>query len=135
MEKRLKLAKKLLNPKDSVLIVTIDEKEYLHLGMLLEQLFPEARMQMIACVINHGGVARENEFSRTDEYIFFVMFGDAAPQALPLDRQWLGNVKNTTKDKLRWREFRRSGSHSTREERPGLFYPIFVDLNGTWYLS
>ena len=31
MEKRLKLAKKLLNPDDSVLIVTIDEKEYLHL--------------------------------------------------------------------------------------------------------
>ena len=29
MEKRLKLAKKLLNPNDSVLIVTIDEKEYL----------------------------------------------------------------------------------------------------------
>ena len=36
MEKRLKLAKKLLNPADSVLIVTIDEKEYLHLGCLLE---------------------------------------------------------------------------------------------------
>ena len=31
MEKRLKLAKKLLNPNDSVLICTIDEKEYLHL--------------------------------------------------------------------------------------------------------
>lgn len=30
MEKRLKLAKRLLNPADSVLIVTIDEKEYLH---------------------------------------------------------------------------------------------------------
>ena len=42
MEKRLKLAKKLLNPKDSVLIVTIDEKEYLHLGCLLEELFPAA---------------------------------------------------------------------------------------------
>ena len=34
MEKRLKLAKQLLNPADSVLIVTIDEKEYLHLGCL-----------------------------------------------------------------------------------------------------
>lgn len=45
MEKRLKLAKKLLNPKDSVLIVTIDEKEYLHVGCLLEEIFPEARMQ------------------------------------------------------------------------------------------
>mgnify|MGYP003224871931 FL=1 len=31
MEKRLKLAKQLLNPKNSALIVTIDEKEYLHL--------------------------------------------------------------------------------------------------------
>mgnify|MGYP000909445268 CR=1 FL=1 len=31
MQRRLKLAKKLLNPADSVLIVTIDEKEYLHL--------------------------------------------------------------------------------------------------------
>jgi len=29
MERRLKLAKELLNPNDSVLIVTIDEKEYL----------------------------------------------------------------------------------------------------------
>ena len=39
MEKRLQIAKKLLNPKDSVLIVTIDEKEYLHLGCLLEEIF------------------------------------------------------------------------------------------------
>ncbi len=47
MEKRLILAKKLLNPEDSVLIVTIDEKEYLHLGCLLEEIFPDARMQMV----------------------------------------------------------------------------------------
>ena len=41
MERRLLLAKELLNPDDSVLIVTIDEKEYLRLGLLLEQIFPE----------------------------------------------------------------------------------------------
>ena len=52
MKRRLKLAKKLLNPRDSVLIVTIDEKEYLHLGCLLEEMFPEARMQMVSdCII------------------------------------------------------------------------------------
>lgn len=45
MQKRLKIAKKLLNSKDSVLIVTIDEKEYLHLGCLLEEMFPEANIQ------------------------------------------------------------------------------------------
>lgn len=52
MQRRLKLAKKLLNPKDSVLIVTIDEKEYLHLGCLLEEMFPEARLQMITSMTN-----------------------------------------------------------------------------------
>lgn len=45
MEKRLKLSKRLLNPSRSTLIVTIDEKEYLHLGCLLEELFPEAQIQ------------------------------------------------------------------------------------------
>ena len=75
MEKRLKLAKKLLNPKDSVLIVTIDEKEYLHLGCLLEELFPEARMQMVTCVISSQVSVRDNMFSRADEYIFFIFLG------------------------------------------------------------
>ena len=68
--------KRLLNPKDSVLIVTIDEKEYLHLGCLLEELFPEARMQMITSVINPKGNRRDNEFSRCEEYIFFAGFCD-----------------------------------------------------------
>ena len=42
MERRLKLAKSLLNPDTGVLIVTIDEKEVHQLGMLLEREFPEA---------------------------------------------------------------------------------------------
>jgi adenine-specific DNA-methyltransferase len=42
MEKRLKLAKRLLKPDTGVLIVTIDEHEVHHLGMLLEREFPEA---------------------------------------------------------------------------------------------
>ena len=43
MERRLQLAKELLNPDDSVLIVTIDEKEVHRLGLLLEQTLPEVR--------------------------------------------------------------------------------------------
>src|SRR5207248_5761934 len=57
MERRLLLAKELLNPANSVLIVTIDEKEYLRLGMLLEQVFPEARIQMVIILINPASVA------------------------------------------------------------------------------
>ena len=72
MERRLLVARELLNPDDSVLVVTIDEKEYLRLGMLLEQTFPEAKTQMISSVINPGGSVRQGAFSRTDEYIFVL---------------------------------------------------------------
>lgn len=58
MERRLQLAKELLNPSDSVLIITIDEKEYLRLGLLLEQTFPEGNIQMISSVINPKGTAQ-----------------------------------------------------------------------------
>lgn len=42
MERRLRLAARLLKP-DGVLVVTIDENEVHHLGMLLEQVFKDAR--------------------------------------------------------------------------------------------
>ncbi|WP_209315735.1 MULTISPECIES: DNA methyltransferase [unclassified Haematospirillum] len=48
MERRLNVAKELLNPSNSALIVTIDEKEYLRLGLLLERTFPEADIQMVS---------------------------------------------------------------------------------------
>ena len=130
MQKRLKMAKKLLNPQDSVLIVTIDEKEYLHLGCLLEEMFPEARMQMVSSVIKAGGVSRGSEFNRTNEYIFFLYMGSAAPAAIALSNDWLGGVKNTTKNDIRWRELRRTSSHSLRSERPHSFFPIFVFEDG-----
>ena len=129
MQKRLKLAKKLLNPKDSVLIVTIDEKEYLHLGCLLEEMFPEARMQMVSSVINPSGVSREGEFYRTDEYIFFLKFGVASPTPLVLPEEWI-TARSTGKDKLRWRPIRRQGSHDSRQEAANQFYPIFLSADG-----
>ena len=83
MQKRLKIAKKLLNPRDSVLIVTIDEKEYLHLGCMLEEMFPEANIQMISSTISRKGAARMNSFTRVNEFIYFIMLGDYVLE--PLD--------------------------------------------------
>lgn len=119
MQKRLKLAKKLLNPKDSVLIVTIDEKEYLHLGCLLEELFPEARMQMVCSVIKKGTSMRQSDFSRSNEYIFYLMFGNAVVcKEIP--------IGNSTQ--IPWRPLMRSGTgaNNFREARPNSFYPIYV---------
>src|SRR3546814_20014579 len=88
MERRLLVAKELLNPADSVLIITIDEKEFLRLGLLLEQLFPEARLQMASTLINPKGQSRNDSFARTDEYVFFLWFGSAGPQRLALSDDW-----------------------------------------------
>ena len=135
MERRLKLAKKLLNPKDSVLIVTIDELEYLHLGMLLEQLFPEAKIQMVSSCIMPGGVSRGNEFARSDEYIYFVKFGAASPVALQLGEEWLGGVKKTSRTKVHWEGLLRTGTNNMRSDRPNLFYPVFVSKDGKKFLG
>lgn len=130
VKKRLLLAKKLLNPLDSVLIVTIDEKEYLRLGFLLEELFPEARIQMVSSVINPAGVSRVGEFSRTDEFLFFVKMGTCSPCALELGDDWRGKIKGGYKDKLRWNGLLRSGTSPTRKGHELTFYPIFVSEDG-----
>ncbi|WP_290522837.1 DNA methyltransferase [Alcanivorax sp.] len=124
IERRLKLAKRLLNPENSVLIVTIDEKEYLRLGMLLEQTFPSAEIQMVATVISQRGVVRDSGFSRVDEYIFFITFGNAT--AALLTKDLLGAVESSKKRQM-WYQFRRNGAGSLRADSPNLFYPLLVD--------
>lgn len=125
MERRLRLAKELLRPDNSVLIVSIDEREYLRLGLLLEQTYPEARIQMVSSVINPKGATRSSEFARTDEYIFFVMLAAAAPLPLPIGAEWKV-VEDKRSAHLRWAELPRSGSGAQREDSPNQFYPVFV---------
>ena len=139
MKKRLKLAKKLLNPADSVLIVTIDEKEYLHLGCLLEEMFHEAHIQMVSIVINPNGVARDHEMYRLEEYAFFVYVGEAKPSLLedPLftsdvnqKKGKMGEVgedNHSHRTDVRWERLMRGGQGSRRSDSPGCFYPIFID--------
>ena len=130
MKKRLLLAKKLLNPQDSVLIVTIDEKEYLRLGCLLEELFPDARIQMVSSVINSAGVSRGEEFSRSNEYLFFIKLGSSCPNALPLSDEWRGNMKREKAKKLVWNQLMRAGTNARRIDRKDLFYPLYVNYEG-----
>lgn len=124
MQRRLKIAKRLLNPENSVLIVTIDEKEYLHLGCLLEEMFPEARIQMVSSVISSQGSTRDGLFSRADEYIFFVFLG--AAEVRKSEDDMLNEGQSATKGQL-WFQFVRTGKGNLRENSKNLFYPIFAD--------
>jgi len=125
MERRLLLAKELLNPANSVLIVAIDEKEYLRIGLLLEQLFPDRTIQMISSVINPNGVSRGKKFSRTNEFIFFAWSSDARIQ--PVDQP------GTIGTKVAWNPMRRSNFTARRGNKGSggcgrnQFFPIFVN--------
>lgn len=133
MQKRLKIAKKLLNPKDSVLIVTIDEKEYLHLGCLLEEMFPEARIQMISSVISPRGAMRKDMFTRVEEYIYYVFMGNASVTPFGPDMLQFTEYENV--DIKVWAQMIRTSANGPRSKRPNLFYPVFFDKNTGRYVD
>jgi len=134
MERRLQVAKELLNPADSVLIVTIDEKEYLRLGMLLEQVFPEGEISMVTSIISAKGAVRPGRFSRVEEHVFFVFIGAATV------KWWTSNMLPSAGDEgvresaqelapIEWLLLRRREPTSVRAARPNQFYPIFVNVS------
>jgi len=124
MERRLRLAKALLNPDDSVLVCTIDEIEVHHLGVLLEQVFPMARRQMVSICINPSGASGQS-LSRVGEYAFFCFFGQATPVPTPDDM--LSPIVESDSATVQWESLLRRGNAWYRQSRRNLCYPVAVD--------
>jgi adenine-specific DNA-methyltransferase len=128
MERRLRLARDLLKP-DGVLIVTIDEHEVSHLGVLLEQLFPDTTRQMVTIVINPKGVTEER-LSRVEEYAYFCFSGKGAVSGLgddlltPMTDE---EIAATEGARPRWKGLLRSGTNARREDRKNMFFPVLID--------
>lgn len=136
IERRLLIARELLNPTDSVLIVTIDEKEYLRLGLLLEQVFSEAAIEMITSVISAKGVARFGQFSRVEEFIYFVRIGSSKVQLG--EQNMLDDSRSATAQigrAIEWLGLRRREPTAKRGARPNQFYPIFVNVHSGYIHS
>jgi len=132
MEKRLLLAKRLLNPDNSVIIVAIDEKESARLSLLLGQVFPSAEIQMVSVVIKPGGTSRSKTFSRVEEYLYFVFIGEAevirTGDAMLTDPVPADTTPAITDSDL-WEGMIRRGIGVVRAKRPKQFYPIFIDAS------
>lgn len=114
MDKRLKLAKKLLK-KSGVLVCTIDENELATLGLLLQEIFPSYQITCVTIVHNPAGIQGAN-FSYCNEFAYFVypksgryislQERDEDPDIRPLRNVSAGEVlRNTAKN---------------------CFYPIFI---------
>ncbi|HET6586313.1 MAG TPA: site-specific DNA-methyltransferase [Oleiagrimonas sp.] len=117
MERRLKVARELLNPIDGVLVVTIDENEANRLGLLLEQVFPEYEVSPVHIVHNPRGVQGDN-FSFVHETAFFVIPRGRkviAPRVLTQEE-----IADGTSNLRNW------GGESERLDAANCFYPIYV---------
>ena len=146
MEKRLRTARRLLKP-DGVLIVTIDENEVHHLGVLLEDIFPTYLRHVVTIVISAQGNAKVN-FSRVDEYAIFCVpdigtdvIQGAPVEFLPAPGDLTAEeddedsepgtdhyvMKQTDEAEFVVENARRRGTESLRENRPKMFFPIYID--------
>lgn len=126
IERRLLIASQLINKENGVLIVAIDDKEVSRLGLLLEQVFPEAEIDMVTTVINPRGKYRKGRFARCEDYLFFLTFGAAEVQGEP-DPDFMEGVA------IGWRTLRRSditSARGTKKGGTGQFFPIYVDESG-----
>lgn len=126
MERRLSVASQLINKRSGVLIVAIDDKEVSRLGLLLEQVFPEAAIDMVTTVINPRGKYRKGRFARCEDYLYFLTFGSAEVQGEP-DPDFTEGVA------IGWRTLRRSditSARGTKKGGTGQFFPIYVDRHG-----
>ena len=116
MQRRLKLAKKLL-ASNGVMIIAIDDYEVARLIQLTEEIFPQYEVDPV--IINHhpqGGAA--DNISRTHEYALFVV-----PHGAKIIK---GNKTEDIEE--RW-SLTRGGTdvRNLRIGRPNSFYAIYVD--------
>lgn len=129
MERRIKLAKRLLNPDESVLILTIDENEVHRVSLLLEQIFPGSKIQMVTVLINPAGASIIDQFSRVDEHLLFVHIGSARPHRTFTDTTPGTSTFVTEEGKpkpFQWEGFQRRGGNSRRQDTKAKFFPVWI---------
>ena len=60
----------------------------------MEDIFRDARdIRLVTTVINSSGADTKDKFSRTNEFIYFIMYGDAQSQPMALPAEWYGNIR------------------------------------------
>ena len=124
MERRLKLAKQLLNPEHGVMIVTIDKYEFARLKLLIEQVFGKAyNVDEIIIQHNPRGAQGDN-FSYTNEVAIFVTPYKSEARGKKGKKVILD--RKLQPDEIDWRDLRDNGGESLRTDARNCFYPIYV---------
>ena len=127
MERRLLLARDLLRSDNSVLILTIDENEVHRTGLLLEQVFPGSKIQMVTVLINPAGASIIDQFSRSGRACLLRSHRCRRPARTISDTTPGTSTFVTAAGKAKpftWESFLRSGGNSRRQDTKAKFFPV-----------
>lgn len=125
MEPRLRVAHELLHD-EGLLFASIDDHEVHHLRVLLDEIFgPECFVSQVVVVSNRGG--RDYlRIATTHEYVLCYGKSPDAP-VRPLPRARTGPSRADACGPYELRELRNRNPRFSPDNRPNLFYPIWVD--------
>lgn len=131
MDSRLEVAAELLMEK-GIICVAIDDVEVIGLRHILAKLF-QKEIGIAAVRSNPAGRKTKGKFAPAHEYaLFFGNSQNSLPSGLEITEKRLDRYpKKDDKGNFAWANFIRSGSNDKREDRPKLYYPIFVHKNDT----
>lgn len=118
---------------DSIICVAIDDYELPALKYCLSRIFGEDRhLATVAVRSNPHGRAMASGFSTNHEYALFLgKTEQAVIGRLPRDEKGLARYpKSDGGGFFAWINFRGTGVHTRRVDRPKLFYPIYVSNTG-----
>ncbi len=127
MYPRLKLLQKLLAD-DGAIFISIDDNEQANLKLLCDEIF--GSRNMAAQIIWEKVYSPRMDaigFSNSHDYILCYVRGskeDIHKQSFVQNQSQFNYTDTATGRKYRRRSVRKEGSHSTRVERPNLFYPL-----------
>ncbi len=125
MADRLQVAAPLLR-QGGVVCVAIDDEESARLRLLMQQLF-EVELGVVAVRSNPAGRKSKGRFSPSHEYALFYGDAQSVPAALEKTEAQLARYPLTDDEgRYAWNNLIRHGSNDRREDRPKLYYPIYV---------
>jgi len=125
MEKRLKLAKNLIK-RTGVIFISIDDNEQSQLKLLCDEIFGENNFIALIIIQTNKGGRDYLEIAKTHEYLLcYGKSPDTKLFEIPKDISAL-KLKDET-GRFEIRELRNRNPKFSKENRPNLYYPIYVN--------
>ena len=129
LEDRIRLGKKLLLD-SGIQCTTIDDVEQSRLSLLLQDTFAELP-EAVTIRIKPSGRPIPNGFAISHEYALFSKknLGTSIARLTHSEEQAARYREKDDKGRFLWELLRKAGSNSFRENRPTMYYPLFVNTN------